>query len=118
MLAPESERRDGPTTDVLELPYPAAANSELGNRIRTAIDDMPESMRNAVVLRDMQGLSNNEAANVTGVSVGALKARVFRGRRAVRRTLAGRGKQADGRKAGRLVANELNYEHAQHVLRM
>ena len=95
MEVPESERRDGPTTDVLELPYPAAANRELGDRIRAAIADVPDSLRTAVVMRDMQGLSNKEAANVTGVSVGALKARVFRGRRAVRRTLAGRHKQAD-----------------------
>ena len=112
MVAPESERRDGPTADVLELPYPAAANSELGNRIRTAIDDMPESMRNAVVLRDMRGLSSKEAANVTGTSVGALKARLYRGRRAIRRSLARRSEQADSRKAGRLIANERKHEHA------
>jgi len=62
-------------------------NSELGGRIDAAISLLPEDLRVAVILRDVQGLSNQEAADSLEVSVSALKARLHRGRIQLRDSL-------------------------------
>ena len=54
-------------------------NSELGGRIDAAIDTLPEDLKGAVILRDVQGLSNQEAADTLDVSLSALKARPTEG---------------------------------------
>jgi RNA polymerase sigma-70 factor (ECF subfamily) len=63
-------------------------NSELGARIQAAISDLTEDLQTAVGLRDVQGLSNEEAAEVLEISVSALKARLHRGRVQLRESLA------------------------------
>ena len=58
------------------------------DRIEHAIGRLPEDLRVAVILRDVQGLSNQEAPDTLDVSVSALKARLHRGRLALRDSLA------------------------------
>ncbi|MXX53678.1 MAG: RNA polymerase subunit sigma-24, partial [Dehalococcoidia bacterium] len=48
---------------------------------------LPDDMKAAVVLRDMEELSNAEAAEVIGISVSALKSRLHRGRVLLRKHL-------------------------------
>ena len=88
MTVSEDARPDAPSSDLAELPGPAALNSELGEKLVAAVDDLPDDLRTAVVLRDIQGLSNSEAADILGVSIPALKARLHRGRVAIRRKLS------------------------------
>lgn len=61
-------------------PEDAAANSELGQRLREGIARLDPDLRAAVVLRDVEGLSNSEAAEVLGISVSAFKSRLHRAR--------------------------------------
>ena len=79
MTVSEDARPDAPSSDLAELPGPAALNSELGDKLAAAVDDLPDDLRTAVVLRDIQGLSNSEAADILGVSIPALKARLHQG---------------------------------------
>ena len=88
MTVSEDARPDAPSSDLAELPGPAALNSELGEKLAAAVDDLPDDLRTAVVLRDIQGLSNSEAADILGVSIPALKARLHRGRVAIRGKLS------------------------------
>ena len=88
MTVSEDARPDAPSTDLAELPGPAALNSELGEKLTVAVDALPEDLRAAVVLRDIQGLSNNEAAEILEISIPAIKARLHRGRVAIRAKLA------------------------------
>jgi RNA polymerase sigma-70 factor (ECF subfamily) len=53
---------------------------EVGAAIQAALLALPEPHREAVVLRDVEGLSAEEAAKVAGIEVGALKTRLHRGR--------------------------------------
>jgi len=85
---PEDARPDVPSDDPAQSPVASAINTELGDRIQAAIGDLPEDLKTAVVLRDVQGLSNEEAAEVLEVSVSALKARLHRGRVALRQALS------------------------------
>ena len=52
------------------------------------IDRLPSEYRLAVVLCDIEDLSNDEAAAAMGVSVGTAKSRLFRGRRILRARLS------------------------------
>lgn len=55
--------------------------------VRAALRGVAEVFRTAVILRDMQGLSYEDTAQILGVSVGTVKSRVLRGRRALREAL-------------------------------
>jgi len=52
-----------------------------------AVNELTPGMREAIELRELGELSTGETAQVMGLSVGAVKARVFHGRRKLRKTL-------------------------------
>ena len=60
---------------------------EIGAALAAAVSALPPDHREAVILRDVEGLSAEEAAQVTGIEVGALKSRLHRGRLELRGTL-------------------------------
>ena len=61
-------------------PESSVLNSELKEKLGEALSELPDDLRTAVVLRDVNQLSTEEAADVAGVSVPAFKARLHRGR--------------------------------------
>ena len=61
---------------------------ELWGTIEQAILALPDSLRAAVVLRDLEGLSTSEAAATLGIGEAALKVRLHRGRLLLRDALA------------------------------
>ncbi len=87
----DEERDDG--RPVLELssydpsPFDSAVSSECQRVVREALARVAEPFRSAVLLRDLEGLSYEEVAEVLGVSVGTVKSRILRGRRALRELL-------------------------------
>lgn len=60
----------------------------LRDAIDRALAQLPADLREAVVLRDLQGLEYREIADVLGVPVGTVESRIFRGRRRLRPLLA------------------------------
>lgn len=61
---------------------------QIGQALAEAIGSLPPDQREALVLRDVEGLSAQEAADVVGIEVGALKSRLHRARMALRTRLA------------------------------
>lgn len=61
---------------------------EIHRLVEAAIQALPEIYREAFVLRDVEEISAEEAADVLGISVPALKSRLLRARLLVRETLA------------------------------
>ena len=57
--------------------------------VRRAVDALPLAFREAVVLRELEGLSYKEIADVTGVPVGTVMSRLARARERLERALAG-----------------------------
>jgi RNA polymerase sigma-70 factor (ECF subfamily) len=62
---------------------------EVGEALRTAMQSLSAPNREAVVLRDVEGLSAEEAAAIAGIDVGAFKSRLHRARLELRAHLAG-----------------------------
>jgi len=63
------------------------AAAELGAIVRAAIDELPESYRVVLVLRDVEGLDTAEAAAALGIGPDAAKMRLHRARQALRTLL-------------------------------
>ena len=61
-------------------PEASAETSDLRLRVIAALNELPLDYREAVVLRDVAGLSNDEVAAALGLSVAATKSRIHRGR--------------------------------------
>lgn len=55
--------------------------------VEHALRELPDDQRLVLVLRDLEGLSNPAAAEVLGIEVGTLKARLHRARGALRRVM-------------------------------
>ena len=70
-----------------EGPESAALNSELRDHLEAGLLLLPPQLRTVVVLRDVQGLSNEEAAKVLETSVSSLKSKLHRGRVLLRKHL-------------------------------
>ncbi len=77
-------------TSIFELedsrptPFDTLASRELQQVVQQALNGVAEAFRAAVILRDLEGMSYEEVAEVLGVSVGTVKSRILRGRRALR----------------------------------
>lgn len=76
-------------TKPVEAPSPEqrAVQNELGEALTGALDSLPDEYREAIVLRDVEGLTATEAAEALGISVVALKSRLHRAREALRKVL-------------------------------
>jgi RNA polymerase sigma-70 factor (ECF subfamily) len=61
--------------------------------VRSAIAELVPEFREAVVLREMEGFSYKEIADITGVRIGTVMSRLARGRRELQRILEKGGTQ-------------------------
>ena len=84
----------------LENPENALFGEELKAVVEAAIEELPEDLRTAVTLREFDGLSYEDIADVMDCPVGTVRSRIFRAREAidirVRAQLA--GETAPGRR--------------------
>jgi RNA polymerase sigma-70 factor (ECF subfamily) len=89
MPRPDGEGRRPDIRDWSEDAEQALLRGELGQRMEAAIDKLPRDYRIVLVLRDVEGFSAEETADVLKLSVPAVKSRLHRARVFVRRELAG-----------------------------
>jgi RNA polymerase sigma-70 factor (ECF subfamily) len=73
--------------DWSRTPEEALLSGETRAVVQRAIDALPEDYRAVLVLRDVEGLSNEEAAEAVGETVACVKSRLHRARMALREQL-------------------------------
>jgi RNA polymerase sigma factor (sigma-70 family) len=76
-------------------PSELAEAAEAARRVRGAVGRLPAGQRAAVVLFYLVGMAHREVAAALGIGVGAVKARLHKGRAALRDELAGWWKEDD-----------------------
>jgi len=69
-------------------PADAIRRREIGDRLRQALDALPSYHRAVIVLREVDGLSYEEIAEVMQVSKGTIMSRLFHARQKLQRALA------------------------------
>lgn len=73
--------RNEPSTD--ESPETVMAAKEIGQAVNAALAALPEDLRQAITLREMDGLSYEDIAEVMNCPIGTVRSRIFRAREAV-----------------------------------
>jgi RNA polymerase sigma-70 factor, ECF subfamily len=94
-LAKRARRPAGGAIGAQELALPdssadpsrQAENSELRRALGQALAQLPPALRTAIVLRDVEGLSTQQAAEIAGVGQAAFKSRLHQARLRVRAAL-------------------------------
>jgi RNA polymerase sigma-70 factor, ECF subfamily len=81
---PEEGRSSIEIEDLGPTPFELLAANEIQAAVQGALRQVPEVFRSAVILRDLEGLSYEEIAEVLECSVGTVKSRILRGRRALK----------------------------------
>jgi RNA polymerase sigma-70 factor, ECF subfamily len=70
-----------------ETPEGLVLTDEIRSTVNAAIDSLPEDLRTAIVLRELEGLSYEEIAAAMDCPVGTVRSRIFRAREAIDRRL-------------------------------
>ncbi|HEY3729804.1 MAG TPA: RNA polymerase sigma factor RpoE [Steroidobacteraceae bacterium] len=70
-----------------ETPEGLALTEEIRDTVNRAIAELPEDLRTAIVLRELEGLSYEEIAESMDCPVGTVRSRIFRAREAIDRRL-------------------------------
>jgi RNA polymerase sigma-70 factor (ECF subfamily) len=60
---------------------------QVGEAVNRAIERLPEDLRSAIVLRELEGLSYEEIAESMNCPIGTVRSRIFRAREAIAREL-------------------------------
>jgi RNA polymerase sigma-70 factor, ECF subfamily len=71
-----------------ETPEALALTDEIRTIVNQAIDALPEDLKTAIVLRELEGLSYEDIAAAMDCPVGTVRSRIFRAREAIDRKLA------------------------------
>lgn len=88
-VAFDEELHDRP--DATRSPYDDIVRSEQSARLNALINTLPEKQRTAMQLRDIEGRTYREIADIMQISESDVKVNIFRARRAVREQLQRKG---------------------------
>src|SRR5215469_4437046 len=86
-LMPDRNELEQLSSDGKINPESFAIRSEQASRLRDAVQKLPPQYRIVLVLRDMEGLTDDEVAEITGVRAGTVRVRLHRARLFVRKEL-------------------------------
>nr|WP_315464043.1 sigma-70 family RNA polymerase sigma factor [uncultured Rhodoferax sp.] len=76
-----SLRQNEPSSD--ETPESVLAAKEIAGVVNSAMDELPEELRQAVVLREIEGLTYEEISVSMSCPIGTVRSRIFRAREAI-----------------------------------
>lgn len=74
---------NAPQLQGMDTPEQQLLNDEILHVINAAIADLPEDMRMAIMLREIEGMSYEDIAQIMNCPVGTVRSRLFRAREAI-----------------------------------
>jgi RNA polymerase sigma-70 factor (ECF subfamily) len=83
------ENEEGETFDQSDnltdnsTPESELASREIAQTVNRAIEDLPEELRNAIVMREIDGMSYEDIAQSMNCPIGTVRSRIFRAREAI-----------------------------------
>jgi RNA polymerase sigma-70 factor (ECF subfamily) len=82
--AEEAEgHQDGELLRDINTPESLLLTREIGDTVNAAIDALPEELRSAIQLRELEGMSYEEIAKLMDCPIGTVRSRIFRAREAI-----------------------------------
>jgi RNA polymerase sigma-70 factor (ECF subfamily) len=70
-----------------DTPEHLAMQDEMAHTIKQAMDDLPDELRTAITLREIEGLSYEDIAQAMDCPIGTVRSRIFRAREAIDKKL-------------------------------
>ena len=70
-----------------DTPEHLAMQDEIAHTIKQAMDDLPDELRTAITLREIEGLSYEDIAQAMDCPIGTVRSRIFRAREAIDKKL-------------------------------
>jgi RNA polymerase sigma-70 factor (ECF subfamily) len=67
----------------IDTPESLLMTKQIGETVNQAMDSLPDELREAIVLREIEGLSYEEIAQAMACPIGTVRSRIFRAREAV-----------------------------------
>lgn len=71
------------TLSDIETPESVLLSRQIAATVNKAMEELPEELRNAIVLREIEGLSYDEIAEIMNCPIGTVRSRIFRAREAI-----------------------------------
>ena len=71
-----------------DSPEALAMRDEIEHTVSLALEELPEDLRTALILRELKGLTYEEVAQVMGCPIGTVRSRIYRAREAVDKHLS------------------------------
>ena len=72
----------------IETPEKLMLAEEIKKTVFSAIEQLPEDLKSAITLRELEGLSYDEIADVMDCPIGTVRSRIFRAREAIDKVLS------------------------------
>ena len=66
-----------------ETPETAMMSNQIALTVNTAIDNLPDELKEAISMRELDGLSYEEISEIMGCPIGTVRSRIFRAREAI-----------------------------------
>ena len=82
----DAPRRENDITDG-ETPESVLATRQIANTVNLAIEALSEDLRQAITLREIEGLSYEEIAELMNCPIGTVRSRIFRARESIAQKL-------------------------------
>jgi RNA polymerase sigma-70 factor (ECF subfamily) len=81
----DDDETNQPTLELIgsETPETLLAAKDIANAVNAALDTLPEDLRQALTLRELDGLSYEEIAELMDCPIGTVRSRIFRSREAI-----------------------------------
>jgi RNA polymerase sigma-70 factor (ECF subfamily) len=83
---PEGGNEDERLRDI-NTPESMLASKQIAQTVNAAMDALPIDLRTAIALREIEGLSYEEIAQIMACPIGTVRSRIFRAREAIARKL-------------------------------